>query len=127
MSSTAEMSVRLRAPVDADLASSRAVAAMVYVDNKVALRQLQTANQELLSRTSLRSFAGQSLAKDGKFHPRVLTLVGHACAFLQWEMYLTFFLVALIFSGWRPYYHPAFTSRCCGNLWACKVSRLLCA
>ncbi len=49
--------------------------AMVYVDNKVALRQLEIANAELLSHTSLRSAEGISLAKDGKFHPRVLTLV----------------------------------------------------
>ncbi|KAI0086647.1 agmatinase [Irpex rosettiformis] len=49
---------------------------MVYVDNKVALRQLEIANAELLSHTSLRSAEGTSLAKDGKFHPRVLTLGG---------------------------------------------------
>ena len=48
---------------------------MVYTDNKVALRQLEIANAALLNRTSLRSFAGTSLAKDGKYHPRVLTLV----------------------------------------------------
>ncbi|KAH8102945.1 agmatinase [Cristinia sonorae] len=49
---------------------------MVYTDNKVALRQLEIANAALLNRTSLRSSAGVSLAKDGKFHPRVLTLGG---------------------------------------------------
>ncbi|EMD34414.1 hypothetical protein CERSUDRAFT_97674 [Gelatoporia subvermispora B] len=49
---------------------------MVYTDNKVALRQLEQANVALLSKTSLRSFDGSSLAKDGKFHPRVLTLGG---------------------------------------------------
>ena len=48
---------------------------MVFVDNKVALRQLEIANAELLRHTSLRSADGISLAKDGKFHPRVLTLV----------------------------------------------------
>lgn len=48
---------------------------MVYVDNKVALRQLELANKALLSKLSLRSFDGTSLAKDGKFHPRILTLV----------------------------------------------------
>lgn len=48
---------------------------MVYIDNKVALRQLELANMELLSHNSLRSFEGTSIAKDGKFHPRVLTLV----------------------------------------------------
>lgn len=48
---------------------------MVFVDNKVALRQLELANIELLSRTSLRSSEGKSIAKDGKYHPRVLTLV----------------------------------------------------
>ncbi|KAI0345189.1 agmatinase [Trametopsis cervina] len=47
---------------------------MVYVDNKVALRQLEIANAALLSHTSLRTAQGTSLAKDGKFHPRVLTL-----------------------------------------------------
>ncbi|KAI0956782.1 hypothetical protein AcW1_005380 [Taiwanofungus camphoratus] len=49
---------------------------MVYVDNKVALRQLELANKALLSKLSLRSFDGTSLAKDGKFHPRILTLGG---------------------------------------------------
>jgi len=49
---------------------------MVYTDNKVALRQLETANAALLSKTSLRTYEGKSLAKDGKFHPRVLTLGG---------------------------------------------------
>lgn len=48
---------------------------MVYVDNKVALRQLEIANADLLAKTSLRAAEGTSLAKDGKFHPRVLTLV----------------------------------------------------
>lgn len=54
---------------------------MVYTDNKVALRQLDIANAALVSRESLRSSAQlasglKSLAKDGKFHPRVLTLGG---------------------------------------------------
>ncbi|THG98722.1 hypothetical protein EW026_g3525 [Hermanssonia centrifuga] len=49
---------------------------MVYVDNKVALRQLELANAALLSQSSLRVADGESLAKDGKFHPRVLTLGG---------------------------------------------------
>ncbi|KAI0648294.1 Arginase/deacetylase [Trametes meyenii] len=49
---------------------------MVLTDNKVALRQLELANAALLSRTSLRSYSGKSIAKDGKFHPRVLTLGG---------------------------------------------------
>lgn len=49
--------------------------AMVFVDNKVALRQLEIANSALLSRNSLRAAEGESIAKDGKFHPRVLTLV----------------------------------------------------
>lgn len=48
---------------------------MVLIENTVALRQLEVANQALLSRSSLRSYQGQSIAKDGKFHPRVLTLV----------------------------------------------------
>lgn len=48
---------------------------MVFTDNKVALRQLEIANAALLSKTSSRSFEGTSIAKDGKFHPRVLTLV----------------------------------------------------
>ena len=53
---------------------------MVPVDNKVALRQLEVANAALLSRSSLRSNSQlssglKSIAKDGKFHPRVLTLV----------------------------------------------------
>ena len=49
--------------------------AMVFFDNKVALRQLEIANAALLSHNSLRTADGQSIAKDGKFHPRVLTLV----------------------------------------------------
>ena len=49
---------------------------MVLTDNKVALRQLELANAALVSGTAARSYAGKSLAKDGKFHPRVLTLGG---------------------------------------------------
>ena len=49
--------------------------AMVLTDNKVALRQLELANAALLSGPSVHSYAGKSIAKDGKFHPRVLTLV----------------------------------------------------
>ncbi|TFY61649.1 hypothetical protein EVJ58_g4383 [Rhodofomes roseus] len=49
---------------------------MVPTDNKVALRQLEAANKMLLNHTSLRSYEGMSIAKDGKFHPRVLTLGG---------------------------------------------------
>jgi len=49
---------------------------MVYIDNKVALRQLQQANSILLSRATSRTVEGKSLAKDGNFHPRVLTLGG---------------------------------------------------
>lgn len=49
---------------------------MVLTDNTVALRQLELANAALLAAQSLRSYAGKSLAKDGKFHPRVLTLGG---------------------------------------------------
>lgn len=49
---------------------------MVFIDNKVALRQLESATAELLSKTSLRTYEGDSLAKDGKFHPRLLTLGG---------------------------------------------------
>ena len=84
---------------------------MVYVDNKVALRQLELANIELLSRTSMRSFDGTSLAKDGKFHPRVLTLVrlsdlstfGSASPADNRE-------------GWRSYYHTSLASRCSENI-----------
>ncbi|KAI0729345.1 Arginase/deacetylase [Fomitopsis betulina] len=49
---------------------------MVYTDNKVALRQLEAANKLILNHTSLHSYEGTSIAKDGKFHPRVLTLGG---------------------------------------------------
>ncbi|TBU59851.1 Arginase/deacetylase [Dichomitus squalens] len=49
---------------------------MVTTDNKVALRQLELANAALLSGSSLRTWEGKSIAKDGKFHPRVLTLGG---------------------------------------------------
>ena len=50
---------------------------MIPFDNKVALRQLELANADLLSKTALTgSKTGKkSIAKDGKFHPRVLTLV----------------------------------------------------
>ncbi|KAK7689088.1 hypothetical protein QCA50_007779 [Cerrena zonata] len=49
---------------------------MVLIENKVALRQLELANKALLARSSLRSYQDASIAKDGKFHPRVLTLGG---------------------------------------------------
>ncbi|EPT03647.1 hypothetical protein FOMPIDRAFT_1158428 [Fomitopsis schrenkii] len=49
---------------------------MVYTDNKVALRQLEAANKLVLNHTSSHSHEGKSIAKDGKFHPRVLTLGG---------------------------------------------------
>ncbi|EJT96869.1 Arginase/deacetylase [Dacryopinax primogenitus] len=49
---------------------------MTPMDNKVALRQLEIANADLVSRLSASSYNGTSLAKDGKFHPRVLTLGG---------------------------------------------------
>ncbi|KDQ51550.1 hypothetical protein JAAARDRAFT_163488 [Jaapia argillacea MUCL 33604] len=49
---------------------------MTFVDSKVALRQLEIANAELLSREASHSFKASSIAKDGKFHPRVLTLGG---------------------------------------------------
>ncbi|KAH9915809.1 agmatinase [Epithele typhae] len=49
---------------------------MVLTDNKVALRQLELANAALVQGTALRAPEGKSLAKDGKFHPRVLTLGG---------------------------------------------------
>ena len=59
---------------------------MVKTDNKVALRQLELANAALLSTTALRSYPGKSLAKDGKFHPRVMTLVrvDAACRCMLW-------------------------------------------
>ncbi|KZT58700.1 Arginase/deacetylase [Calocera cornea HHB12733] len=49
---------------------------MTFVDNKVAIRQLETANADLVQRSSATAFNGSSIAKDGKFHPRVLTLGG---------------------------------------------------
>jgi len=49
---------------------------MTFVDNKIAIRQLELANAELVARESDRAFEGQSIALDGKFHPRVLTLGG---------------------------------------------------
>lgn len=62
--------------------------AMVYTDNKVALRQLEAANKLILNHTSLHSYEGTSIAKDGKFHPRVLTLVGtkHAPSYQSWGL-----------------------------------------
>lgn len=69
---------------------------MVYVDNKVALRQLEVANAALLSRSALRSDSylasgKKSIAKDGKFHPRVLTIVRHTadlCLGLLYKFFL---------------------------------------
>lgn len=55
---------------------------MVFIDNAVALRQLEVANAALLSQTNSRTYEGKSLAKDGKIHPRVLTLVGVALVVL---------------------------------------------
>jgi agmatinase len=49
---------------------------MVTFDNKVALRQLELANKDLLKRNTSTTFEGTSIAKDGAFHPRVLTLGG---------------------------------------------------
>ena len=49
---------------------------MVLTDNTVALRQLELANAALLSATAVHTPEGKSIAKDGKFHPRVFTLVG---------------------------------------------------
>ncbi|KZT18034.1 Arginase/deacetylase [Neolentinus lepideus HHB14362 ss-1] len=49
---------------------------MTFMDSKVALRQLEFANKELVRREAFRSYNQTSLAKDGKFHPRVLTLGG---------------------------------------------------
>jgi agmatinase len=49
---------------------------MVPIDNKVALRQLELANKDLLKRNASTAFEGTSIAKDGAFHPRVLTLGG---------------------------------------------------
>ncbi|KAF8524053.1 Arginase/deacetylase [Hysterangium stoloniferum] len=49
---------------------------MTYYDNPVALRQLEIANKVIVSKESARSFQGTSLAKDGKFHSRVITLGG---------------------------------------------------
>ena len=49
---------------------------MVLTDNKVALRQLELANAALVSGTAARAYEGKSIAKDGKFHPRVLDLGG---------------------------------------------------
>lgn len=48
---------------------------MTTMDNKVSLRQLENAARELIGRQSSHSYEGQSLAKDAKFHSRILTLV----------------------------------------------------
>ncbi|KIJ36541.1 hypothetical protein M422DRAFT_179332 [Sphaerobolus stellatus SS14] len=49
---------------------------MVYVDNKAALRQLEQAGRSIVSKEAKRIPEGVSLAKDGKFHKRILTLGG---------------------------------------------------
>jgi agmatinase len=48
---------------------------MIPFDNTVALRQLELANKELLEKEAARSPSGESIALDGKFHPRILALV----------------------------------------------------
>jgi hypothetical protein len=45
------------------------------IDNKVALRQLELATEDIFQRNASTPGHGQSIAKDGLFHPRVLTLV----------------------------------------------------
>jgi len=50
---------------------------MVKVDNKVALRQLEQAGRELVMRSAKTTYDGESMAKDGQFHTRILTLVRH--------------------------------------------------
>lgn len=61
---------------------------MVYEDSKVALRQLEIASAALLSRQSLHAFDGKSIAKDGRFHPRILTLVRLSLFFVLWNLLL---------------------------------------
>jgi hypothetical protein len=48
---------------------------MVMVDNKIALRQLELATEGIFQRNASTPGHGRSIAKDGLFHPRVLTLV----------------------------------------------------
>jgi agmatinase len=48
---------------------------MIPFDNKVALRQLQNASTNLVKRNASRFAKGRSIAKDGLYHPRLLTLV----------------------------------------------------
>ena len=59
---------------------------MVLTDSKVALRQLELANAALVSGTAARAYEGKRIAKDGKFHPRVMTLVrvDAACHCMIW-------------------------------------------
>ncbi len=80
--STAAMSVSAKDCPSVPISLLTASAAMVLTDNKVALRQLELANAALLSGTSVHSYTGKSIAKDGKFHPRVLTLVRAVFALL---------------------------------------------
>lgn len=56
---------------------------MTFVDNKVALRQLEQANAELVARDADHAYDGQSIALDDGFHPRVLTLVKLLCRALS--------------------------------------------
>jgi hypothetical protein len=48
---------------------------MVPSDNKVALRQLDVAAKNIFQRNASTPSHGTSIAQDGLFHPRVLTLV----------------------------------------------------
>lgn len=90
--------------------------AMVYVDNKVALRQLEYANKAILSKESAHGYEGTSLAKDGKYHPRVLTLVRRSTQPLR-----RFMRVLISLLGWRPHNYITVTSWCGGNIRSCQV------
>lgn len=87
---------------------------MVRIDNKVALKQLEDASAELLTRTSARKYEGKSLAKDGKFHPRILTLVNQFSdlSVIQGADSLSRIL------GWGPYNHSSTPSWGCCGIWA---------
>lgn len=87
---------------------------MVRIDNKVALKQLEDASAKLLTRTSARKYEGKSLAKDGKFHPRILTLVNRFAYLSVIEG--TESLSRIL--GWGPYNHSSTPSWGCWDIWA---------
>jgi agmatinase len=69
--------VRMSAPAITFRATLISMSAMIPFDNKVAIRQLEEANKDILQRNASRQAQDRSIAKDGLYHPRVLTLASN--------------------------------------------------